>query len=156
MNVCNVSIKSISVRPMYICSCCHQTWFKGSVTKASTISCPFKSYFSGILSIDNTESICTTCKNSIVSGKVPKLSIVYGIKWPAKPKELELHPLEERLIALRISFMQLRELPTGRKYSLKGNVVNVHVQIQPVVDALPLPFNEEVTVPVKLNKKTVT
>ena len=70
-----------------------------------------------------------------------------------KPKELELFPLEERLIALRIPFMQIRELPRGRQLSVKGNVVNVPVDIQPVVEALPRPFNENVTVAVKLKKK---
>ena len=52
--------------------------------------------------------------------------------------------------------MQMRELPRGRQYSIKGNVVNVSVEIQPVVDALPRPFDENVTVPVKLKKKIVT
>ena len=67
--------------------------------------------------------------------------------------KLYLHPLEERLIYLRIPFMQVRELPRGRQYSVKGNVVNVPVDIQPVVSALPRPFDENVTVAVKLKKK---
>ena len=99
------------------------------------------------------EWICSICNKSITSGKVPKLSIANGMKWPSKPKDLELYPLEERLIALHIPFMQLSKLPRGRQYSIKGNVVNVPVQNQPVVDALPRPFNENVTVPVKLKKK---
>ena len=75
------------------------------------------------------------------------------MQWSEKPSELELHQLEERLIVLRIHFMQLRELPRGRQYSIKGNIVNVPVEIQPVVDALPRPFDENVTVPVKLKKR---
>lgn len=75
------------------------------------------------------------------------------MEWPTKPKELDLFPLEERLIALRIPFMQIRELPRGRQLSVKGNVVNVPVDIQPVVNALPRPFDENVTVAVKLKKK---
>ena len=33
------------------------------------------------------------------------------MQWPVKPKELDLHPLEERLIAFRIHapFMQIRK-----------------------------------------------
>ena len=114
--------KSISVGPVY-------KWFKESVTKVYTFSdASYPQYFSGILSVDNVEWICTTCKKSFTSGKVPKLAIANGMKRPSKPKELELNPLEERLIALRIPFMQLRELPRGRQYSIKGNVVNVPVQ----------------------------
>ena len=146
--------KRISVGPVFICSCCHQTWFKHSV---SEVKPPFseknKIYCSGLVSVDNKEWICITCKNSIQSGKVPKLSVRNGMKWPDKPKELDLFPLEERLIALRIPFMQMRELPRGRQLSVKGNVVNVPVDIQPVVNALPRPFDENVTVPVKLKKK---
>ena len=48
--------------------------------------------------------------------------------------------------------MQMRELPRGRQYSDKGNIVNVPVEIPPVVDALSHPFDENVTVPVKLKK----
>lgn len=47
------------------------------------------------------------------------------MKWPVKPKELELHALEESLISLRIPFMQMRELLRGGQYSWKGNVINV-------------------------------
>ena len=33
--------------------------------------------------------------------------------------------------------MQLRELPRGGQYSLKGSVVNVPVDVSPTVNALP-------------------
>ena len=46
---------------------------------------------------------------AIRDGKVPKLSVANGMKWPDKPPELDLHQLEERLISLRLPFMQVRE-----------------------------------------------
>ncbi|WAQ97355.1 hypothetical protein MAR_030045 [Mya arenaria] len=49
--------------------------------------------------------------------------------------------------------MQIRELPRGRQLSIKGNVVNVPVDIQPVVNTLPRPMNENITVAMKLKKK---
>ena len=110
-------------------------------------------FLNGRFSVDGLEWICTTCKTSLLKNKVPKLSVLNGMCWTLKPKELYLHPLEERLISLRIPFMQVRELPRGRQYSVKGNVVNVPVDIQPVVNALPRPFDENVTVAVKLKKK---
>jgi len=47
-----------------------------------------------------------------------------------KPHELDLHQLVERLVALRIPSMQLCELPRGGQLSIRGNVVNVPVDIQ--------------------------
>ena len=51
---------------------------------------------------------------------MPRLSVANGMKWLIKLPELNLHQFEERLIALRIPFMQIRELPRGGQYSLKG------------------------------------
>lgn len=73
--------------------------------------------------------------------------------WPSKPSELQLFPLEERLVSLRIPFMQIRELPRGGQYSVKGNIVNVPVEIQPTVNSLPRKLDENVTVPIKLKKR---
>ena len=42
-----------------------------------------------------------------------------------------LHQLEERLVALRIPFMQIQQLPKVGQYSVKGNVINVPVNVQP-------------------------
>ena len=73
--------------------------------------------------------------------------------WPEKPPELKLHQLEERLIALRIPLMQIRELPRGGQYSLKRYVINVFVDIQPTINCLPMPMDENFTVAIQLKKK---
>ena len=49
--------------------------------------------------------------------------------------------------------MQIRELPRGGQFSLKGNVVNVPVDIQPTVSCLPRPMDENFTIAVQLKKK---
>ena len=49
--------------------------------------------------------------------------------------------------------MQIRELPRGGQYCLKGNVINVPVDIQPTVSCLPRPMDENVTIAVQLKKK---
>jgi hypothetical protein len=49
--------------------------------------------------------------------------------FPEKPKKLDLYPLEERLISLRIPFIQIHQLPRGGQFSVKGNVVNLPVDI---------------------------
>ena len=112
-----------------------------------------KLYCTQFTSINNEEWVCHTCLGTLRDGKVPKLSVANGMKWPNRPPELDLHQLEERLIALRIPFMQIRELPRGGQYSLKGNVINVPVDIQPTVSCLPRPMDENFTIAVQLKKK---
>ena len=147
---------SIAVGPIFVCTCCHQTWFRKSVSMIKNINISAKDirlYCTKLLSVNEEEWVCHTCLTTIRDGKVPKLSVANGMKWPEKPKELHLHQLEERLIALRIPFMQIRELPRGGQYSLKGNVINVPVDIQPTVSCLPRPMDENFTVAIKLKKK---
>ncbi|XP_078328660.1 uncharacterized protein LOC144623788 [Crassostrea virginica] len=146
----------IQLGPVYICSCCQQTWFKESVLKVENSSLDERQktkFLTHSLSVENSEWICNTCYSSIKEDKIPKLSVLNGMKWPCKPKELELFPLEERLVSLRIPFMQIRELPRGGQYSVKGNIVNVPVDIQPTVNSLPRKLDENVTVPVRLKKR---
>ena len=146
---------SIAVGPLFVCTCCHQTWFRKGVCMLKNINLPTSSRLSytKFASINDEEWICHTCLGAIRDGKVPKLSVANGMKWPEKPPELDLHQLEERLISLRIPFMQIRELPRGGQYSLKGNVINVPVDIQPTVSCLPRPMDENFTIAVQLKKK---
>ena len=146
----------IAIGPLYVCSCCHQTWFRKSVSmlKNTHISAESKRlHCTDFTSVGNEEWICHTCLSALRESKPPKLSVANGMKWPDKPPELNLHQLEERLIALRLPFMQIRELPRGGQYSLKGNVINVPVDIQPTINCLPRPMDENFTVAIQLKKK---
>ena len=146
----------IAIGPLYVCSCCHQTWFRKSVSmlKNTHISAESKRlHCTDFTSVGNEEWICHTCLSALRESKPPKLSVANGMKWPDKPPELNLHQLEERLIALRIPFMRIRELPRGGQYSLKGNVINVPVDIQPTINCLPRPMDENFTVAIQLKKK---
>ena len=146
----------ISFGPIYVCSCCHQTWFRKSVSMLKNTHIPAESkrlHCTEFTSVGNEEWICHTCLSALRDSKLPKLSVANGMKWPDKPPELNLHQLEERLIALRIPFMQIRELPRGGQYSLKGNVINVPVDIQPTINCLPRPMDENFTVAIQLKKK---
>ena len=147
---------NIAIGPLYVCSCCHQTWFRKSVSmlKNTHISAESRRlHCTNFTSIGNEEWICHTCLSALRECKPPKLSVSNGMKWPDKPPELNLHQLEEGLIALRIPFMQIREFPRGGQYSLKGNVINVPVDIQPTINCLPRPMDENFTVAIQLKKK---
>ena len=146
----------IAIGPLYVCSCCHQTWFRKSVSmlKNTHISVENKRlHCTDFTSVGNEEWNCHTCLSALREGKPPKVSVAKGMKWPDKPPELNLHQLEERFIALRIPFMQIRELPRGGQYSLKGNVINVPVDIQPTKNCLPRPMDEYFAVAIQLKKK---
>ncbi len=101
----------------------------------------------------DTEWICKTCNQNLLKGEVPKMSVYNKMGFPAKPPELHLHQLEERLIALRIPFMQIRKLPRGGQISITGNIVNVPADVETTVAALPRITDESVTVPVKLKRR---
>ena len=146
----------ISFGPIYVCSCCHQTWFRKSVSVLKNTHIPAESkrlHCTEFKSVGNEEWICHTCLSALRDSKLPKLSVANGMKCSDKPPELNLHQLEERLIALRIPFMQIRELPRGGQYSLKGNVINVPVDIQPTINSLPRQMDENFTVAIQLKKK---
>ena len=75
------------------------------------------------------------------------------MKESDKPPELDLYPVKERLIALCIPFIQLRQLPGGGQYSIKGYVINVPVEIQPTVNSLPRHMEDNFTIAVQLKMK---
>ena len=102
---------SIAVGPLFVCTCCHQTWFRKSVCMLKNISLSTSSrlHCTKLISVNDEEWICHMCVEALRDGKIPKLSVANGMKWPDKPPELDLHQLEERLISLRIPFMQIRE-----------------------------------------------
>ncbi|XP_071810912.1 uncharacterized protein [Apostichopus japonicus] len=143
--------------PMYVCTCCQQTWFKHYVCQLSNDSgLPHNILAqcrSGYLSVGGKEWLCITCLKYIRMGKVPKMSIANHGGFQSKPEELNLCNLEERLLSPRIPFMQLRELPRGGQLSLKGNVVNVPVDIMPTITALPRRLCLSETIPIKLKKR---
>jgi hypothetical protein len=70
----------------------------------------------------------------------------------------ELYELEERLIALRLPFLQIREL--GKRYrkpqlGLNGGVINVPVDTSRIQCALPRNINESDTVAIAIKKRLV-
>jgi hypothetical protein len=106
-----------------------------------------------MLSVDNKQWLCNTCVDSLKAGKKAKLAVANGMNFPEKTPELILHQLEERLIALRIYFMQIRQLPRGSQLSLKGYVVNVPTDVQTTVNCLPRTVDQTATIPINLKRK---
>ena len=93
---------SIAVGPLYVCTCCHQTWFRKGVCTLKNINLPTNSrlYCTKFISVNDEEWICHTCIGAI-----------------------------------------------------RGNVINVLVDIQPTVSCLPRPMDENFTIAIQLKKK---
>lgn len=62
--------------------------------------------------------------------------------------------LEERLVSLRISFAQIRQLGYKRaQYGLNGTIINVHVDFNRVQQALPRHIDETKIIAIRIKRK---
>lgn len=73
--------------------------------------------------------------------------------FPNKPPALNLNQLEERLVSPVNIFLQMRELPRGGQYLIKGNVVNVPSDNISTVRSLPRRTDDTNTIPLKLKRR---
>ncbi len=84
---------------------------------------------------------------------MPKLCATNGFVFPPIPEELRgLTDLEERLIAARIPFMQIRPLGIDKQYGLKGSVVNIPNDVDKTVNLLPRNFEDSGTIQLKFKR----
>lgn len=146
---------SVSDGPSYVFSCCTQTWFREGVVKSDSVcqSEFVRKFLLGIKSVGDIEWICVTCSRNLKPKKIPSCSVKNGFFFPEKPPHLDISEMEERLISPRIPFMQIMEKPRGGQKSLRGNVVNVPIDVSKTVRCLPRMFAESETIQVKLKRK---
>lgn len=155
-NVLKMSFhQKVSKGPMFVCSCCTQTWFRDGVLKAEQLRKTNlgSTCLTGFKSVNDTEWICHTCHRNLKAGKIPSFAVVNGMGFPEKPPDLNITELEERLISPRIPFMQLVEKPRGGQKSLRGNVVNVPSDVNSTVTVLPRTLADSETIQVKFKRK---
>ena len=98
--------------------------------------------------------LCITCSQAIGKGKVPKLCLANGLDFPPIPDELKgLSQLEHRLVSARIPFMQLRELRPTTQLGIRGNIVNVPIDIEQSVNILPREFDRTSTIQLAFKRR---
>ncbi|KAG0420070.1 hypothetical protein HPB47_003699 [Ixodes persulcatus] len=97
------------------CGVCDRLWFSNSLVTISSIkNDQARANAIAVLQREFPASsgeykICYSCKDSLVAGKVPPMSVSYGYTYPPKPDHLPpLNLVEERLIAPRLPFMSIR------------------------------------------------
>ncbi len=151
--------------PVFVCSCCNQCHFKETVVKISaTADWKHPTLLDQCLQhskqIGNDRMICLPCKKDIQSGMIPLLSMENKIGFPEKPAALELHQLEEAIIAPLLPFMTVRSLPVcgqtkhGQKL-IVGNIVHVPNNINKTVCQLPRMLDDIGTIALQLKRKMV-
>ena len=102
----------------------------------------------------STIKLCVTCRKDIMSNKVPNLSLSNGLAFYEVPDCLKvLTELEERLISPRIPFMVIRSLGFCKQFGLKGNLVNVPMNVDTNVSVLPRSFSDTHTIQLKLMRQ---
>ena len=134
----------ISNGPIYVCTVCLQTWFRRSVRNIEFINISSEAEeqklnqcTNNYISAEDKEWICKGCRDSIKTGRIPTFSIENKMGFPPQPQELKLNGMEERFTAPRLTLFQMRDLPCGGQKSVRGNSVNLPIDIAPTVEMLP-------------------
>lgn len=73
--------------------------------------------------------------------------------FPEKPDFFDLNELECRLLAPRIAFQTLMQVPRGRQLKTYGNIVNVPADVTNTVTMLPRLQSQTSTIKIKLKRK---
>jgi len=82
--------------------------------------------------------VCCTCDSAMKAGKMPCQAVANGLPLDGIPGKLnQLTALERQLLATRIPFMKLINLPRGRQRSLHGPFVNVPAKFDHVCSLPP-------------------
>ena len=105
-------------------------------------------------SFNGTYWICRTCDSALSRGQMPVQSIANNLELSPIPSELScLYPLETRLVCLRVPFMKMAALPSGKQRCIHGPAVDVPSKLDSVVTTLPrLPTQSEL-IPLKFKRK---
>ena len=158
-------LKSIEHGPETVCCCCEGLFFLNSVVEFDTenidsklkISKKLKEVgFKNMIINFKSTKICRTCFKYVSREEIPKLATSRGLKFPDIPECISiLSPLEERMVAPYINFMQIRPLKPfslNPQLSLKGSIVNIAVEIQDMIKVLPRKFDQMATIQIKLKR----
>lgn len=123
-------LSKVKLGPECVCVCCHRIMYRQNVvpcnkrkyTKASNelleqVFCAEHSY----ISTDGKQWVCKTCDRALTRGNMPLQAKANGLQLNAIPPELNsLNLLELRLISLRVPFMKMVALPSGKQRCIHG------------------------------------
>ena len=147
---------AIQTGPNIVCTCCLQLWFPENCKPLEKMKFPNPSLIEECNThtiVKGREWLCSTCTRHLRENRIPPISYANGMRFNKIPEELVLFQMEERCVALRQPFFQIRELPNGGQKSIKGNVVNVPMDVSKTINQLPRNLNDTETIGIKFKKK---
>ena len=130
----SIFLSKAKMGPDFVCTSCHRLMYKANVvpcnkskyTKASDelldqVFCVQHSY----TSTDGKQWLCKTCHSALCRGSMPVQAKANNLQLDNIPVELSSpNALELRLISLRVPFMKMVALPSGKQRSIQGPAVN--------------------------------
>lgn len=139
----------------FACTVCDRLWFENDL-KSPPLSCSaILRHICPTVSLQDI-LVCATCKVSLVAGKIPNLAVYNGFKYSPKPNLPELDLVSERLISPILPFMQFRRLRyVEGQYGITGQVINVPVDINNMVQTLPRNLDDDYCINVHIKKRLI-
>ena len=154
-------LAKVKVGPDYVCTCCHRMLYRHAVigfkpTKYTKASPELLTELSehAYVGSDGKQWVCKTCDGALSRGNLPVQAKANGMELDNQPANLScLNALEQRLISLRVPFMKMVALPSGKQRCIHGPAVNVPSNVDRVCTMLPRLPSECELVPLKLKRK---
>jgi hypothetical protein len=147
--------KAIQDGPTYTCTCCHRLLYRQSIQRVIASNYTKCTKETLLQCLTGEDMICKTCHRALQQGNIPAMASCNKLQVRPLPPELEcLSELEARLIAKRIPFMKLLNLPSGKQKAVVGSVVNVPVDVTQTCASLPRSSTSDMGfIPLKLKRK---
>jgi hypothetical protein len=100
--------------------------------------------------------LCRNCLDACKRRRVSAMSRSNGYRYPPYPTHLpKLGPIEERLVYPRLPYMQIRRLWHAGQYGIVGQVINVPVDVNNMVQTLPRQLEDDYAINVNIKRSLI-
>ena len=97
--------------------------------------------------------LCKSCQRFLKQGQYPPMSLANGMRFPYMPTRFkDTLEVEWTLASARKAFMKIYAAPRGGQRVVRGNVVNVPLDITETVQSLPRLPNDHDTIQVEIKR----
>merc|ERR1711954_542574 len=146
--------------PIFICSCCKRKLFQHSVVKITQAlrekinkkvdslysTCIIREEIVNVNINGNNEKtgayICSTCKSTLLAGKIPAMAEVNGLGLVNIKENCHLTEFENNLIAQNLNFQYIYCLKKSRMAANKNQMISVPVHPETVRQLPRLPKSQ--------------